>query len=119
VPNEDPELKALLGDKYDASQTVWAHVKLINLVKVEDWFKDGSTIVKTLRKGKGRTPFVDSTVKLRMQVQVNGQFVINNFPQYDLQLNAQNNLSESTPFDMVHSENLRKISEEERVKYLQ
>jgi tetratricopeptide (TPR) repeat protein len=67
-------------DKYDESKAVMAHVKLHNLIKSEDWFKDGGTIVKTLRKGRGRTPFVDSAIKFRMQVLVGDKEVVNNFP---------------------------------------
>ena len=43
------------------------------LVKIEDWFKDNSTILRTFRKGKGRSPYIDSTIKFRMQVLVNGE----------------------------------------------
>jgi hypothetical protein len=117
VPSEDLELKAQLGDDYDPSQTVWAHVKLHNMVKVEDWFKDGSTIVKTLRKGKGRTPFIDSTVKLRLQIKVNGEVVVNNFPEKALHLTEENK-EPAEDFDFIYSENLKKVSEEERKKYL-
>ena len=41
-------------------------VELHRLIKIEDWFKDESTIVRTLRKGKGRSPFIDSTIKFRL-----------------------------------------------------
>ena len=55
-----------MSDDYDRTKPLIAFCKLTNLVKSEDWFKDGSTIVRSLRKGKGRTPFVDSTVKMRL-----------------------------------------------------
>ena len=41
----------------------------MKLVKIEDWFKNGDTIVKTLRKeGKGRSPYVDTTVKSKYPI---------------------------------------------------
>lgn len=62
-----------MSDDYDRTKPIIAFCKLTNLVKSEDWFKDGSTIVRSLRKGKGRTPFVDSTVKMRLKIEVNGK----------------------------------------------
>ena len=39
-------------------------VELLLLIKVEEWFKGETTTYKrTLRKGKGRAPNSDSTVK--------------------------------------------------------
>lgn len=109
-----------MGEEYDPSQTLWAYAKLHNLVKLEDWFKDGSTIVKTLRKGKGRTPFTDSTVKIRLSIKVNGESVVNNFPGLAPNLLPAKDDEEqkSEPFDFVRSENLRKVTEEERKSYL-
>lgn len=80
IPAEDKELIAQFNDKYDQTQAVQAHIHLHKLIKSEDWFKDGTTIVKTLRKGKGRNPFVDSTVKIRLEITVNGQQLISNYP---------------------------------------
>lgn len=37
--------------------------ELHKLVKVEDWFKDGSTMKRTVKKGKGSQPNTDSVVK--------------------------------------------------------
>lgn len=82
VPTQDKALHELLtaSGKYDESQMIMAHLKLHNLIKSEDWFKDESTIVRTLRKGKGRTPFVDSLIKFRLQILVNGNQIVNNYP---------------------------------------
>ena len=105
IPQEDKKLCDILTKtgNYDPEKPVFAHVTLHNLIKIEDWFKDSSTIVKTLRKGKGRNPFVDSTVKMRIQVVVNGQEIVSNYPK-------------ETDFETA--ENLQKMSTEERKEYL-
>ena len=55
-----------LVKNYDAKQDLFLTIKLIRLTKVEDWYKDGSTLVKTIRSGgKGRSPYADSTTKRR------------------------------------------------------
>lgn len=61
-------------------------IKLNKLIKIEDWFKDESTIVKTLRKGKGRNPYIDSTIKMRLQVLVNGEQILSNYPEFEPKL---------------------------------
>lgn len=53
----------------------------MRLAKLEDWFKDGSTMVRTLRKGKGRNPYTDSTVKLRLELMINDKEIISNYPE--------------------------------------
>ena len=90
---------------------MFANVNLHNLVKIEDWFKDTSTIVKTLRKGKGRNPFVDSTVKLRMQVLVNDKEILSNYPKYDDE-------ETKAAFYFETSENLKAMTSEEKKEYL-
>jgi len=77
---KDTHLPALIKD-YDSKVDLYLLVKLNSLIKVEDWFKDGTTMVKTLRSGgKGRSPYSDSTIKLRMQVEVNGDQIYTNYP---------------------------------------
>lgn len=44
-------------------QNLTVELELHKLIKVEDWFKDGSTIKRVLRKGKGASPQYDSNVK--------------------------------------------------------
>ena len=94
-----------------------AHVKMHNLIKIEDWFKDESTIVRTLRKGKGRTPFTDSLVKLRVQISVNGEKpIVNNYPEQsvemeELQANEESKQIE-VKYDFETSENLRGLNQE-------
>lgn len=49
---------------YDKTKNLYLLVSLGAIVKVEDWYKEGSTLVKTIRKGgKGRSPYSDSTIK--------------------------------------------------------
>lgn len=82
------------------------------MVKVEDWYKNGSTLVKTLRKGgKGRSPYADTTVKsnflyliflVRMKVNVNGHEIFSNYQPGDVEL----------------LDDLRDISKEQRVALL-
>ena len=83
IPDEDKELVALLSDNYDKEQPVFAFVHLHRLVKTDDWFRDGTTKVRTLRKGKGRNPFVDSEVAIRLQVVVNGNQIVSNYPEHE------------------------------------
>jgi len=53
-----------LGENFDKEKDLYIETELISLIKVEDWFKDGgSTIKRTLRKGKGKSPSSDSTIK--------------------------------------------------------
>lgn len=53
---------------------------MTDLVKVEDWYKDGTTFVKTIRKGgKGRSPYSDSVIKMRLKVEVNDKMVFTNY----------------------------------------
>ena len=54
--------------------------KLLKLIKVEDWYNDKTAIMKTLRKGKGRSPYADSDIWLRMKIEVNGQEIYSNYP---------------------------------------
>ena len=86
-------------------------VELHRLIKIEDWFKDESTIVRTLRKGKGRSPFIDSTIKFRLQVVQNDEQVLSNYPLKDL-------ANEEMDYDYFESENLRKMDAEQVEEHL-
>ena len=44
-------------------------LELHTLIKVEDWYKDGTTFKKILRKGKGDQPNSDSVVKCKFTAQ--------------------------------------------------
>ena len=87
--------------KYQEDETVTFDVELHRLVKIEDWFKDESTIVRTLRKGNGRSPFIDSTIKCRLQVIQNDKEILSNYPQKDV-------ANEDQAYDYFESENLKK-----------
>jgi predicted nucleic acid-binding protein len=68
VKEENPEFWAhileLLGG-VDLSDTGFflLTLELHTLIKVEDWYKDGTTFKRILRKGKGDQPNSDSVVK--------------------------------------------------------
>ncbi len=63
---KDSVLPGLIRD-YDPAKDLYLQITLDSLVKVEDWFKDGTTLVRTIRKGgKGRSPYADSTVKCKL-----------------------------------------------------
>ena len=88
LQENDPDLKERLekasvpdDDKFDPSKNIFVQAELLRLVKVEDWFKDDTTIVRTLRKGKGRSPYIDSTVSFRLQVTVDEDQLVSNYPE--------------------------------------
>lgn len=61
---EDKTLNDLLASNFDNQKDLFVEIDLQQLAKVEDWYKDGSTLVKTIRKGgKGRSPYSDSEIK--------------------------------------------------------
>jgi len=67
---------------FDKEKDLLFIVELINLYKVEDWYNnDRTTTMKTLRKGKGRTPYADSDIKFRLKIEVNGEKIFSNYPQ--------------------------------------
>jgi hypothetical protein len=76
--HEDKELKN--SDKYDQNKDIWAEIHMHRLYKTEDWYKDEKVLMKTIRKGKGRKPYADSTIYFRLRVEVDGKEVYTNFP---------------------------------------
>lgn len=46
----------------DKEKSVFIEIELFKIIKVEDWFKDKTTLKKTLRKGKGSQPNDDTNV---------------------------------------------------------
>ena len=113
------------GESYDQSLPLFAHVHLARLAKLEDWFKDGSTIVRTLRKGRGRNPYTDSTVKFRMEIQVNDKQILSNYPTKDPIMTTEESKGEEAiatgqkDYSLYESENLRSIPATERSNYLE
>lgn len=61
IKENDEELIARLGDKYEAEKDLVVDCELVALIKVEQWYDDG-TVKRILRKGKGRSPNLESTV---------------------------------------------------------
>ena len=89
VNDNDKDLIQMLGSDYNSEKDLIIDAELLKLVKVEDWFKDGTTFKKVIRKGKGRQPAIDSTVKcknyitndiiiVRLKITVNDEKVITN-----------------------------------------
>lgn len=65
---EDAELSNQLasGNNWNKDKDLLLIVELSTLYKVEDWFNnDRTTTMKTLRKGKGRSPYTDSEIKCK------------------------------------------------------
>ena len=59
----DEKLHEFLKDTaWDQTKDLQAEVELLKLVKVEDWYKDKTTVMKVLRNGKGRNPYNDSDI---------------------------------------------------------
>ena len=58
-------------------------ITLKSLIKVESWYTDNSTMMRTLRKGKGRSPYTDSTIYFRIKIDVNDKQIFSNYPEID------------------------------------
>lgn len=82
---DDCGIKDFFADceKYDESKDFEMEIELQKLIKVEDWYGEKSTMMRTLRKGKGRQPYTDSTIWFRMKIEVNGEEVFSNYPKSD------------------------------------
>lgn len=126
VPEEDLPLCKILkekGDDYDESKALFAHMHLHRLTKTEDWFKDETTLVRTIRKGKGRNPYTDSTVKFRLQMVVNGKEVLSNYPKNAPLMKVlaadEEGKEEPSEYNLFESENMRRLTTEERVQYIE
>ena len=67
---KDEEIIKSIKD-YDPKRNLYFNVQLHSLVKVEDWYKDGTTLMRTLRSGgKGRSPYADSTIKCKYVAEI-------------------------------------------------
>ena len=47
---------------WDPSKSFIMEIRLHEIIKVEDWYGDKSTMMRKLRRGKGRSPYSDSTI---------------------------------------------------------
>lgn len=85
VKENDPGVWKLVTEKdpeFPENGYLIVLVELKSLTKVEDWFKDGgSGLKRILKKGKGSHPNIDSAIKIFMKISVNGNTVLNNFPE--------------------------------------
>ena len=81
------------------------HIELSRLTKIEDWFKDGTTIIKTLRNGTGRNPYTDSTVTFRIELKVNDTIIYTNYPEYEPSFDEK---AEKVKYDFYTSEDVKK-----------
>ena len=133
APQEDKDLVELLEkseskQKYNPEAALFMEFNLLRLTKTEDWFKDGTTLVRTLRKGRGRNPFIDSTVKIRMKIIVNDKLIVSNYPEKNPKLieeEAEEGTEPSTkqdenaqPYDLHDSEDLGPLSIMDRADYI-
>lgn len=77
----DDNLHVFLKDSsWDKNRDLYIEAELLKLVKVEDWYNDKTAIMKVLRKGKGRSPYADSDIQLRMKIEVNDNEIYSNYP---------------------------------------
>lgn len=54
-------------------------VHLINAITCEDFYHDKTTFKRVFEKAtRGGMPYIESTVKFRMKVQVDGKVIFNN-----------------------------------------
>jgi len=81
ITNDDVYLKELLmkNEAYDGERDLWVEIEIKKIVKVEDWYNDGTAVCRTLRKGKGRSPYSDSVVLFRLKIEVNGTQIYSNY----------------------------------------
>ena len=68
---------------WDKTQPFVMDITLKSLIKVESWYTDNSTMMRTLRKGKGRSPYTDSTIYFRIKIDVNDKQIFSNYPEVD------------------------------------
>ena len=112
--------KSSSEQKYNPDAALFIEIHLHRLIKTEDWFKDGTTLVRSLRKGRGRNPYIDSTVKLRLKILVNDKLIVSNYPEMapDMLQEDKENQSKEQPYDLVDSEDLKKLNVEKRAAYI-
>lgn len=105
--NEDEGMEAWLeGTPWNKALPLVIDMELHKLVKVEDWYNDKSTIMRTYRKGKGRSPYTDSVIYFRLRIEVNGAEIYSNYSKED-----------SRPVEQ--QEDFKQMTLEQRVEMLQ
>ena len=95
--NEDEGMEEFFaGTAWDKTKCFVMDIELTKLIKVEDWYKDRSTIMRTLRRGKGRSPYTDSLIYFRIKIDVNGNEIFSNYPESDKPIEEQEDYKELT-----------------------
>ena len=95
--NEDEGMvEFFAGTEWDKTKPFVMDMQLTKLIKVEDWYKDKTTVMRTLRKGKGRSPYTDSKVYFRMKIEKNGEQIFSNYPESDLPIEKMEDYKEMT-----------------------
>lgn len=69
----------LAGTPWESHKVFIMDIELVNITKVEDWYGGKTAVMRTLRKGKGRNAYSDSTVYFRIKVEVNGEQTFSNY----------------------------------------
>lgn len=83
--NEDEGMEEFFsGTSWDRTKPFVIDLQLNNITKVEDWYNDKTTMMRTLRKGKGRNAYSDSVIYFRIKIEVNGNQIFSNYPESDL-----------------------------------
>jgi hypothetical protein len=65
------------------------------MFKTDNWYNDKTAMLMTIRKGKGRKPYIDSTVYFNLRIQVDDKEVFSNFPK---ELSDTKNWEEESAF---------------------
>ena len=95
--NEDEGMEAFFeGTPWDKNNFFVMDMELLSLIKVEDWYQDKSAVMRTLRKGKGRNAYTDSTVYFRIKIDVNGNEIFSNYPESELPIEKQDDFKDKT-----------------------
>ena len=85
----------MLSKEYDEAKDLWAEVTLQKMFKTDNWYNDKTAMLMTIRKGKGRKPYIDSTVYFNLRIQVDDKEVFSNFPK---ELSDTKNWEEESAF---------------------
>ena len=96
--NEDEGMEEFFAEvpAWDKAKTFVIDLELTKLIEVEDWYKDKTTIMRTLRKGKGRSPYTDSLIYFRIKIEVNDNQIFSNYPESDKVIEEQEDYKEMT-----------------------
>lgn len=95
---EDEEgMTELLGStSWDRTKSFVMDIEIVKLIKVEDWYNDRKAVMRTLRRGKGRSPYTDSLIYFRIMIEVNGEKVFSNYQASELPIEEQEDYKQLT-----------------------